>query len=168
MLLTLIILSLSLFIGINAVSIKKYGLLSCYSAYGPEWDAERKKYYDINIWSLITVATAFLIVPPMIERGNGNPWQFLGFIAPVYLFLVGLTPHYLTNKIEGIIHRTGAIVSLVVSLIWFVLVLHIWYIPLIMVGIAAILMFITRTLPAWMWWGEIAFYMSVYFALLFC
>ena len=168
MLTALILASLILFAGINAVSIKKYGLLSCYSAYGPEWDAERKKYYDINIWSLITVVTAFMIVPPMIERGADNPWQFLGFVAPVYLFLVGLTPHYLTNKTEGTIHRIGAISSLILSLIWFILVLHMWYVPLLMITIAAILMFATKTLPSWMWWGEIAFYASVYFALLFC
>lgn len=161
-----IITSLILFIGINAISIKKYGLLSCYSAYGPEWDAERRKYYDINVWSLITIITAALIVPPMIERGADNPWQFLGFVAPLYLFLVGFTPHYLTSKTEGTIHRVGAIASLVLSLIWFILILHLWYVPFVIFAVAMMLMVLTKTFESWMWWGEISMYASVYIALL--
>ena len=104
-------LSMILLVAFNIICLKKFGLLSCYSAYGAKWgDWEKEHHFTngLNIWSVITFLTAALLIPPMLTTSAGNPLQFLCFFAPVYLFLVAFTPYYTESKANNLIHQIGS------------------------------------------------------------
>ena len=81
----------------------------------------------------------------MLEYGEGNTLQCLGFFAPVYLIVVSLTPEYKTNKMQRKIHTIGASICAVVAFLWMVLVVH-CYSGLIVSAISvAVIAYATKT-----------------------
>ena len=90
------IVSMLLMVVFNIICIKKYGLLSCFSAYGEKWEQYSKEHnlLNTNIWSIITIVSAMLLVPPILVTSAGYTLQFMCFVCPLYLFLVGITPDY--------------------------------------------------------------------------
>lgn len=85
------------------VSIRKFGLRRSYSSFAPYWK-EEVKIHNVNLWSLVTIVSAILLAFGMIEVGSGSNFQFLGFLTPVYLVVVALTPEYQTNIGQRIAH----------------------------------------------------------------
>ena len=157
----LTILSAVLLFGFMGLGIKKYGLLSCYSAYGPLWG---KDFPKLNIWSVVTFITAFLMVPVMLEVSVFSAWQFLGFLAPTSLFLVSISPDYQTNKFSNVLHQIGAW-SAVVAVISFVCIIpHLWWLMIPFFLAAGIMSFVFK--DSIMLWGEDAVYMLTYAAML--
>lgn len=116
--LTLTILSTTLFFGFIIFNTFKFSILTSYSAYGTVWGKLSK---NINIWSAITVLSAFLLTPPLIEAGVENPFQFLGFFMPVYLIAVGLTPEWETDKKQAFWHSFFAFLCAISAIIWLIL-----------------------------------------------
>lgn len=164
------IISMVLFIVFNIICICKYGLLSCYSAYGPKWSEFEKQHprtKGLNIWSLVTVLSAFLLIPPLISTGTGSALQFLCFFAPLYLFLVAFTPNYDTKKIQNIVHQIGAWMCVTLILIWMFFIVHKWIVIIPVFILALIIALGTKTLKqSWLYYLEMAMFISTYLILL--
>lgn len=150
--------ALSLF-GFATLCVCKYGWKTCYSAYGRLWDSG-----DINIWSLVTILSAFMVVPALLEASDNNPYQFLGFLAPVSLLLVGATPYYMTDKTQAIIHPIGAISAAVFITLYSILIPHLLWIVVSIIAIAVLVGYIQKTkgMKTMLFWLEMAMYMSTY------
>ena len=135
----------------------KYGLLDCYSAYAAKWH----QFYDkLNIWSVVTFISAFLMIPVLLENSKRSPVQFLGFFAPVSLFWVALSPRYAKEKSQWWMHQIGAWGAVIF------IVTYIFLIPKLLwpVGIicGASVFSILSKKECWMFWGEIAAYLCAY------
>ena len=158
------ILSLALLAGFSALSVRRFGWRKSYSAFAPKW-TEAVPIHNAHLWSIVTVAVAFLLCPALLERGAGNPWQFLGFFAPVYLFVVSFTPEYQTDGKQRKIHVYGAISCAAVSLLWIIFVTHLWWVVLIAFFAAWVAAYCTDTLgKSNIFWCEMAFFAATYAA----
>lgn len=165
---TLTTISLLLFTAFVTISVIKFGLLSSWSAYGLKW-AKRYPMPNLNIWSAVNIVVAMLLLPPMIERSAGSPWQFLGFFAPLYLIVVGLTPNF--EKVdgkwtrEGVIHTFGALACAIMSTLWMA---YEWWVMLITTGVVLLLALTTKSLrESIVFWSEMALFPAAYAVLLF-
>lgn len=146
-----------LFFGFVILGVVRYGLLSCYSEYASEW---QKFYPKLNIWSMVTAITALLMVPVLIESGAGNPWQFLGFLAPVSLIAVAASPEYAKDKFQWWIHQIGAWSAVAFIVLYSIKIPNLWWIVLILAAVAAGLGIWKK--GTWMFWGEMAMYLATY------
>ena len=153
-------LSAVLLLGFIVLGIVKFGLQSCYSAYGMLW---KEAYPPFNIWSVITFISAALMIPVLLEAGENNPWQFLGFLAPVSLFAVAISPDYKTNKTSNIIHQCGAWCSVVFILSYLVLIPKLAWLVLPFLAVAVVLGYVFKGSSTL--WMEIAAYLSTYTAM---
>lgn len=161
----LISLSAILFFSFVIVGVCTFGLLSCYSAYAPKWSEKWPSPGTLNIWSMVTLVSALLLIPVLLEQSNNNTWQFLGFLAPVSLILVGISPDYQTNKFSWWIHQIGAIATVIFISFYSILVPNLWWIILIIIAVAAIVSAITGFKKYWMFWAEMAMYLATYIIL---
>ena len=165
------IVSFALMFVFNIISVKKFGLWSCFSAYGEKWDDWSKKNINatgsVNLWSHITIVSAMLLVPPVLVTSNGYNIQFLCFFMPLYLFLVGITPDYNYFRKKKILHVLGVILCVISMLVWHLLIVHnlIIFVPLTL--IALIISVITKTLKeSWLYYVEMILYSSAYITLM--
>lgn len=163
--LILTIISLLLLAGFIGLScIINHGLAASYSAFSACWEEDPPK---LNVWSVVTFIAAMAMVPPMVEAGDGNPVQFLGFFAPLYLIVVSLTPRWDVDRRQRRIHTAGAIVCAVLAFAWLLLVRHHWWVALICLAAALVAGWRTRTLPgSLVFWGEMVMFASVYLSLI--
>lgn len=135
----------------------KYGLLDCYSAYAAKW---HEFYPKLNIWSIVTFISAFLMVPILFENSKDNPIQFLGFFAPIGLFAVACSPMYSKEKFQWWMHQIGAWGAVIfVATYIFLIPKLIW--PVIILVVIAIFNSLVKK-GTWMFWGEMAAYLSTY------
>lgn len=151
-----------IFFGFVALGIRKFGLQDCYSAYGPKW-GEISPLHGFNLWSFVTILTAVLLIPVIIEAGNIAPtWQFAGFLAPTFIVFVGMTPDYQQNKMSWWIHQIGAwgAVLFVLLFVLFVFPTLFWFVIVYCI-IAGVL---TSYFGKWSWmlWFEMATYASIF------
>lgn len=140
------------------------GVPASYSAFSAMWRTISPK---INAWSYVTAVAAILMVPPMIEAGDGNALQFLGFFAPLYLIIVALTPEWDIDRKQHIIHTAGAIVCALMACVWLLVIRGHWWVAVICLaaGIGAGLW--TKTLrPSLVFWLEMVMFASVYLSLI--
>ena len=155
-------LSCALFFGFVALCVKKFGLQSCYSAYGPLWAKTEPFSYLFNPWNIITFATAFMLVPVLLENSEGSPWQFAGFLCPALILFVALTPDYAVNKLAGIVHVVCAALGAVFSIVYILCVApKFWWVILVYV-IAASIGTIIYGKWSWNFWFEMAAYAGIY------
>ena len=160
------LLSMILFFGFNIVGLKKFGLLNCYSAYGEKWAPISPA--NLNIWSLITIAAALLLIPPMLASAAGNPLQFVAFFAPLYLILVGLTPDYKETNKKNAIHPIGAWGCVTGILIWLFLIVQQWVVILPVFILMMVIGFGTRTFEEnYLYYLEMGMYLATYLVLIF-
>lgn len=152
-------LSAVLFFGFIILSVRKFGLLSCWSAYGEKWkDISKSK--TSNWWSAVTMLSAAMLMPVLIEL-SGNPnFQFLGFLAPISLFLVGCTPDYQTNKTQNIVHQIGAWSAVVFILLYIFLIPKMFIFVLFYIVIGLLLSLAKEDTV--IFWLEMAMYLSIY------
>ena len=121
----------------------------------------------LNPWSAVTFVVAFLMVPPMIEAGDGSLWQCLGFFAPVYLIVVSLTPDWASDTRQLWVHRVGAGLCAAMALLWLVFVRDGLGITLAAYGAAAVAGGATGSLRRCItFWLEAGMFISVYVSLL--
>lgn len=171
------ILSIVLMLGFVSLGVRKFGLLTSYSAYNVEWD-KAVPMHNVHLWSIVTFVIAFLFMPATIELGSHNPWQFLGFFAPLYLFIVAIFPiteekpdmnEYERKewKRKRIIHVTGAIGCAVAIVLWVILVCKLWWVCLIALAVVIGLGLATKTIKtSYVFWGEMALFISGYTSIL--
>lgn len=160
--LVLTIISSVLFFGFVVLCIGKFGLQSCYSAYGMKW---REAFPPINIWSAMTAITAILLIPPILEASKDNPWQAIAFFCPALIIFVAVTPDYATNPSAGIIHSACAGISAFLALLFIIFIArYLWWLPVAYIILATIGMLLSGTYSA-MFWYEMAAYATIYTAM---
>jgi len=158
------ILSLVLFVGFIGISIRKFTLRRSYSDFAPKW-VEAVPMHNMNLWSIVTIAVAILLMPALIERGEGNALQCFGFFAPIYLIVVAFTPRFLTDKKQKIVHICGTIACAICAIIWLFFICHLWWVGLISLFVMLCVSYATRTLKSsWVFWAEMALFAAVYAA----
>ena len=172
-----VIASIIVLAGFLAVSIRRYGLLSSYSAYAVPWDKD-VPIHNMHLWSIFTFAIAALFMPALIERGQGNPWQFLGFFVPLYLIMVALFPledpkpddapaDVKRKKNNKIIHVASAICCAVAVVLWAGIVCHLWWVCILSLVIVSFAAYATKSIDTSMtFWGEMALFLTGYTAVL--
>lgn len=149
--------------GFIGVSIRMHTLLPSYSAYASKWEIEK----NLNLWQIVTFLSAMLLMPPMIESGQGNTLQFLGFATPAYLMAVGCTPNWESNKKEHIFHTAFAIICAICAFLWMALVAKVWFVIIPVAVIVAVLGYATSSIKSSItFWGEMVMFLSTYFTLL--
>ena len=163
-------LSMIMMVVFNYICIKEYGLLSCYSAYGAKWadyTKEHPQLKGLNIWSIVTIFSAALLLVPMLLSSDDSPLQFLCFFAPIYLFLVGFTPRYKEKKTWNIIHQIGALGCVVCILLWLFLIVKMWAVLIPIFVLSFVIGIGTRTFKeSYTYYLEMAMYLSTYLVLL--
>ena len=154
-------LSCTLFFGFVALCVWKFGLQSCYSAYGEKW---RDAFPPLNIWSAVTFTTAVLLVPTILEASKDNPWQAVAFFCPALLIFVAATPYYAEDSFVHILHGACAVLSAGFALTFiFIMASQLWALVAVVLILTTLLMIVCGTYSA-MFWYEMAAYVSVYIA----
>ena len=158
----IIAISALMLFGFVAIGVVKFGWLTCYSAYGPKW-GEISPLHGFNLWSFVTILTAVLLIPVIVEAGNIAPtWQFAGFLCPALLLFVGLTPDYGRNKMAGIVHSVCVGLAALLSVVYILCVFpQLWWLLVIYVAAAAIATVISGK-DYWCLWFELAAYLGIY------
>lgn len=160
----LVIISAILLIGFITFGLIKFGVLGSYSAYSAKWYTICPK---ISLWSIVTFVAAALLIPVLIELGEGNNFQFLGFFAPVYLIGVSLTPKWESDKHEHKYHMIFAILCAICGVAWCLFIAKTWWI-LLMVGLIWIVVgWMSDTLKSSLTLiGELIAFFSMYWSLM--
>ena len=147
------------------LGIGKFSILSSYSAYSKKW--KEVCSFPLNVWSLVTFFAAAMLVPILINIGEGNPLQFTGFFAPAYLMFVAVTPNWESDKFEHIIHSVAADLCAVAAIVFIIFVAHLWYVMFIAFGIILICALATKTVKsALVFWLELVMFLSIYITIL--
>lgn len=121
----------------------------------------------INPWSVVTFLVAFLMLPPMIEAGDGSLWQCLGFFAPLYLIVVALTPDWATDRRQLWIHRIGAGICAVMALLWLVIIRGDLGLTFVIYIACAVAGTVSRSIERCVtFWLEAGLFLSVYGSLI--
>ena len=161
------LLSLALFGGFVGIGVRKFSLLPSYSAYASKWKEAVPINRETNLWGIVTVATALLLAPALIEKASGNPLQCLGFFAPVYLAVVAFTPDFETNRRQLRFHVIGTALCAAVSLAWIIFVCHTWWtLPLTFFAAWCVAYATLSVKRCWLFWCEMAMFAAVYVSLL--
>lgn len=156
-------LSAVLFFGFVILGVLMFGLLSCYSAYGPAWGYSYPRVP--NIWSVVTFVTAVLLVPVLIVAGEGSAWQFTGFLCPAAIAFVALTPDYGTNKLAGKVHTFAAALGAMWSVVFIICVTPaLWWLLVLYIGLAGLATVISG-IYYWCFWFEMAAYLAIFTAM---
>jgi len=156
-------LALFSFIGAGVV---RFGLLRSYSSYSSKW-GQAVPMNNMNLWSVVTFVAAFLLCPALLELGAASMWQFLGFLTPVYLITVSLTPEWETNRGQFIVHMIAALLCAFGGLGWLTFVMHaskVMACTLAFVVTMALFSGTARTCPVF--WAELFALLSVYITVL--
>lgn len=160
-------LSAIILFGFIFAGVVRWGLLPSYSDYSSKW-GEVLPIKNLNLWGLVTFVAAALLMPVMIELGNENVFQFLGFFTPVYLMCVSFTPNWKTDKTEGKLHPIFAYACAVAAFAWILFVVHTWYVLLgISLFVIATALLSLSLKSAKVFWLEMIMFASTYFSLLF-
>ena len=157
------IMSLVLLGGFIGLSIWRFGLLKSYSGYAKKW-TEFIPMHNVNVWSIVNVIVAILLMPALIERAQGNPLQCLGFLVPIYLIAVALTPRYESDSIQMWWHFAFTFCCAIGFIAYVCLGLHLWYVPLICLAAFFLLIaFPTKSIKtSYVLWIECALFSTAY------
>lgn len=117
------ILSAIMLFSFISIGVIKFGLQNSYSGYSIKW-GNAVPLNNMNLWSIVTIVAAFLLCPVMLELAAGSLLQFLGFLTPVYLIIVSLTPNWYEGGKVFAIHTIFAILCMIGSLVWSIAIMH--------------------------------------------
>lgn len=156
-------LALFSFIGAGVV---RFGLLPSYSSYSSKW-GKAVPMNNMNLWSMVTFVAAFLLCPALLELGAASMWQFLGFLTPVYLITVSLTPGWETDRKQYVVHMIAATLCAAGGLGWLVIVMHsLKVLACVMAFVATMALFSGTAKSCWLFWAEMFMFVSVYATIL--
>lgn len=168
--------SLVIFVGFLAISIRKFKFQPSYSDFSPLWD-KAVPIHNMHLWSIITFFFGALLIPALCELGQSNPWQFLGFFAPIYLIIVAIFPlEEITDKDSEDdkkrkernrkIHTFAAAACAVIATLWVILVCKIYWLLPVSLLIAWCMAYATATVKSsYIFWLEMAAFGAVYAAI---
>ena len=160
------IISTMLLFGFIFGGIARFGLLPSYSAYSSKW-GQAVPINNMNLWSIVTFVAAFMLCPVLLEIGTASLWQFLGFLTPLYLIIVSLTPDWQTNLAQWRIHMIFAALCALGGLAWIFIVAHTLKVLAIVVAfVFTLAMFSGSAKSCSVFWGEMIMFLSVYISVL--
>lgn len=152
--------SAALFFGFMIWCVCRFGLRTCYSAYGPLC----RDNYKINWWSVFTFAGAVTLMPVMLEASAGKMWQFTGFLCCACIAFIAFTPDYDKDKWISKIHSALAMTGGLWSMLYiFINAPTLWWIPVGYFVICTICTFIWG-IKNWNFWLEMVAFLSTYTA----
>jgi len=160
-------LSAIILFGFIFAGVVRWGLLPSYSDYSSKW-GEVIPIHNMNLWGIVTFVAAALLMPVMIELGNDNVFQFLGFFTPVYLMCVSFTPNWKTDETEGKLHPIFAYSCAAAAFAWILFVVKMWPVLLgasLFVIATALLSLTLKTSK--IFWLEMIMFVGTYLSLLF-
>lgn len=152
--------SAALFFGFVIWCVCRFGMQSCYSAYGPLC----RDNYKVNWWSVFTFASAVTLMPVMLEMSAGKAWQFTGFLCTVFIAFISFTPDYDKDKGIAVVHSLLAELGALWALLYIIFnATHLWWlIPtyFVVCGIGCFLC------GKWTWnfWLEMVAFLSTFTA----
>lgn len=153
-------LSAALFFGFTIWCICRFGLRSCYSAYGPLC----RDNYTINWWTVFTFLASFILMPVLLEASCGKIWQFTGFLCCTCIMFIAFTPNYDHDKRVSTIHSTLALLGALWSILYIVFnAPQIWWIIPAYIVVCTISCLLTG-LRTWNFWLEMVAFLSTYTA----
>lgn len=160
------IISTLLLFGFIIWGVMRFGLLGSYSHYARKW-GEAVPLNSTNIWTIVTLVAAFLLAPAMIELGTASLWQFLGFLVPVYLIIVSLTPEWETKRTQYIVHCIGALVCAIGAFFWLTVIMDALFVfTLVLVFVATLALLTGTEKTSAIFWAEMVMFISVYLVVL--
>lgn len=160
-------LSAIILFGFIFAGVVRWGLLPSYSHYAAKW-AEVLPVKNLNLWSIVTIVAALLLMPVLLELGENNPLQFLGFFVPVYLICVALTPNYQVDKTEKKLHPIFAFSCAAAAFAWILLIIKTWPVLLGAVLFVTATALLSLTLKSSkVFWLEMIMFTGMYLSLLF-
>lgn len=149
-----------IFFGFVIWCVCRFGLRTCYSAYGPLC----RDTYRFNWWSLFTFLAAFTLMPVILEVSAGKVWQFTGFLCTACIALIALTPDYDKDKGISAIHSALAMLGGLWSLLFiFINAPTLWWIPFAYLVVCTACTFIWG-IKNWNFWLEMVAFLSTYTA----
>lgn len=155
-----------LLFGVICWGVMRFGLLPSYSDYSKRW-AKAVPMNNMNLWSVVTAVAALLLTPGLLELGVLSSWQFLGFLTPVYLICVALTPEWKTNPVQRKFHFLFAGLCAIAGLAWLLLVMHAyWVFGIVFIFFVTMAMLTGTIRTSWVFWAEMIMFMSVYLVIL--
>ena len=155
-------LSAILFFGFVGLCFHKFGIQTCYSAYGPLWASKVGSTHVRNPWCYVTFISAAMLIPVLVVAGEGNDWQFAGFLCPVLIMLVASTPDYKTDVFVGRLHSICAIGGALWAILFIIFVAPKFFPLLIVYAILAGIFTLALGVKNWNLWYELAAYLSIY------
>lgn len=161
------IFSAVLLFGFIALGVIKFGLQPAYSSYSALW-GNAVPINNMNLWSIVTLVAAFLICPVMLQVGAASTFQFLGFMVPIYLMVVSLTPNWFLGGKEFRVHYVCAIICMVCAILWMLVVMHALKIVIgTAIFVLALALFTGTLKSSDVFWLEMYMFLSVYVVILF-
>jgi len=160
------VISTLLLFGFIFAGVARFGLLPSYSDYAPFW-GKAVPINNMNLWSVVTLVSAFLLCPALLELGTASAFQFLGFLVPLHLIVVSLTPRWKTDRRQCIIHFISAGLCALGGLLWLTLVMDAWRL-LAIVGtfVLTLALFSGSLRSSAVFWGEMMMFLSVFLTVL--
>ena len=156
------IISAMLLFGFIILGVLRFGLLDSYSAYSSRWE-KAVPMNNMNLWSIVTFVAAFLLTPGLVELGALSAWQFLGFLTPLYLIIVSLTPKWATDERQRKIHTVFAALCALGAFTWLVLTVKNITAFIVMLVFILALGFLSGTMKSSLiFWLEMLMFLSVY------
>lgn len=148
-----------------AFGVGRFGLLRSYSGYAAKW-AEAVPMNNMNLWSVITTIAAFLVVPAMVEVGAMSAFQFLGFLVPIYLIVISLTPKWATDPTQFKVHCIFTGLCALGGLLWVLLVMHgVLYFFISLAFVLTFAMLSGKLKYSAIFWVEMLMFISVFMVL---
>lgn len=110
--------------------------------------------YGFTAWCW---ASAFTVLPIMLEKTETENWQFLGFLSCTALMVLGMFPRYQEN--EKIQHYTCALIAGLLAIIW-TMFFTVWWAGLVVLVILVGVYFILS-----LWYTEVLGLLTLYILL---
>lgn len=152
-----------LFLCFIILGIIFHGILPSYSAYSRKWG----ELLGYPIWSIMTFFTGMLLIPALLEIGENNALQFMGFLTPIYLIGVSLTPDWQLNESQYKTHMTLAILCAICAILWIIFVSHTIEILILCFILNLIVGLFTRTLKnSIVLYGELIAFESMFISMI--
>lgn len=161
--LTFALASLGLLGGFIGASVWRFGLQKSYSAYSDKWTALVPINDHTHLWSIVTIVVAILMVPALLERAADNPWQCLGFLAPLWFIGMALTPEYQHKHKQMVAHVVMSVAFIAGTLAYIIFGLKLWFALALSAAAFALVAFATGTeRTSTLFWFQCALFSAIY------
>jgi hypothetical protein len=144
-----ILISLVIFLVYNITTLSIFGVPTSLSNTYYLYEAKKKRLG--LVFPAMMTCMAFTLLPAWLELGEVvSSWSSylnpLAFFACTAILFVGGAPAFRSNKLEGTVHTTAAIIAAVTSLLWCLIVCwKMMYVPIIASGLTALVAWLTKT-----------------------